>query len=538
MIEPETRETADFEPGPVVPRGRRRLDPALIVATVVVIALVVAVVKPWEPAARPGASPPAPSERPSPSAPAAAPTTALGPIDPTDRATVAHALASLTTRDAWGIRTLTTSLGVTGPSPFIERWQPAKPTGFTGIAPLRVTSETPIAFIGLTTPVDQAALDIRAWARGHDGAWHWLALRRLSSQLPAADLLLPPPEVDGKVLPAWPVGRYRFDLLLGQSIERIDLSVGPGAANADAPVSRPPAASAPGETSWPDVIGPGPYAVVDGEVRPLAGFGRDQLEVAEAWLAGDQVARAWLPAASELGVLLPAGAASPSGVIRRLAPDPVFLGPVAHQGVQQGPNGEARPYVGFADASGLLIQPGVYGMDIAWTDGGARQAASWYVELLPGPRVRGGSPLFMAARRFPGYAEPDGVVIAPSVEGSVDPIGPVLPSVPMSGVIGCSGEVIDGAITVIGVGHMPDRLPDRITATIAPSGSSDGPGEGPFPVRTYPLRIAPSVAPGLTLIAPADDPAFLPGTYRFGLDYGADGRRTFTICVGGAPPGG
>ena len=59
---------------------------------------------------------------------------------------------------------------------------------------------------------------------------------------------------------------------------------------------------------------------------------------------------------------------------------------------------------------------------------------------------------------------------------------------------------------------------------------------GALPPRQA-ARIAAGVAPGLTLLAPADDLAFPPGIYRIGLD-GADGRKTFTICIGDVPPGG
>jgi len=99
------------------------------------------------------------------------------------------------------------------------------------------------------------------------------------------------------------------------------------------------------------------------------------------------VARAYLPLATGLGVMLTSQARVGSANISRLAPDARFdAGPVL--------GGLSRiegrtPYLVFAPRDGGAFTPGVYAVSIEWTDALGSHAGTWHVELRPGPVAPG-----------------------------------------------------------------------------------------------------------------------------------------------------
>jgi hypothetical protein len=510
------RPSVDFEPVVLRPPGRRRRpEPALMGAVIVTVALAVAVVKPWHTA--PSGTTARPTHGPTAATAAAAPA-----LDPADPPTAVRVLAALAPHDAWGVRVVAPASG--GSVSLAETWQPAVPIDDDRISALAVTSTPGIVAIGVTAPADDSALDVRAWARGHDGQWHRLDVGRFASDRPAADLLLPPPTVDGAVLPAWPSGRYRLDLLTGDSIRRIDLTIDPDVAPAEAPISTVPSLDREGPIAWLGAVPSGPFAVADGVVQPLAGVAGDAITDAEAWLGDERVATAWLPSATGLGVLLPAGTRDPSGVIRRLAPDPIFAGPVGRAGVRFGAANARTPYVVFDAPEASRFEPGLYAMDIQWSGTEGRRARTWTMELRPGPVLRSTS-LLAAARRYAGQGGIPGLILQGAGRRQTDPAAAPVRTFAITPSIGCGDALIDETPAVIGFGHAVDDYLGTITVTLHGANGRE---------LDVPLRVARSVRPGLTLVAPVRGVAFSAGIYRFHIDdWPAD--QAFTVCLGTSP---
>ncbi len=521
---PDPRTSVDFAPVPIRSASHHRgPDRVVLAAIAVAFALVVAVLKPWD--AGPGAISRAP--RPSPGATAGA--VAVPPLDSGDSRTSVAILRALAFHDAWGIGVVSAD---PGPRPmFAESWQRAAPGEVVQIAPLLVTSASEIAAIRITAPSTETPLDVRVWARGHDGEWHWLEVGRFTSDRADADLLLPPPVVDGRFLPAWPSGRYRFDLLMGGYVTRIDLSVGPGAENADAPVTVPslaPVVAGSTADPWPGGIPLGPFAIADGVGRPVIARAGDPMTAAEAWLAGDAIARIDLPRTTGLGVMLRVSARAPAGVIRRLSPDAAFDGPVATVGVRLDTAGIGRTVVQFDQVAAGRFEPGVYALELSWDGFRGRESAIWHIELGPGPLSARPPPLLRAARRYADFAGNDALILSGGSRRDPDPGGPPVSAFPLVETIGCDRSIIRETPEVLGIGHQADDAPSSIRATI------EGPTRRTIDLR---LRIAPGVVPGLTLVAPARAATFAPGIYRFTMD-GRDGPTGFTVCLGASPTDG
>jgi hypothetical protein len=514
MSDPDPRTSVDFEPVAIQPPRRRRLDPARIGIVVVVIGLVAAIVKPWDDRAAGALSTAVPGIVATPAPIATAP-----PLDPRDPAAAVAVLAALEPHDGWGLR-LVTRAG----SRLVEAWQPALPTGGAETSPPLTTDAADIVAIGITAPLDSTPLDVRGWARGHDGAWNWLDLGTFASERPAADLLLPPPTVDGMTLAAWPPGRYRFDLLNGQSVDRVDLTIQPGVAEPDPPTSRWASVSTGSPTSWLGNVPSGAYVVVDGVVRPLVGGGGIAIGDGEAWLGQDGVASDWQPAATSMGVLLGPGDRNASGVIRRIAPDTSFAGPVGRRAIRYDPSNEPVPWIQFDAPAGDRFEPGVYAMDIRWTDANGAQARTWTVVLRPGPVPRS-TTMLDAARRYAGGAGTDSLILSGAGRRQSDPLAAPVRVLAIRPSIGCGDALIDETPAVLGLGHGFDVHPSNIAATLVTPDGDD---------VDVPLRIATSILPGLTLIAPARGVTFPAGIYRFTLD---DDPRTsgFTVCLGTSP---
>jgi hypothetical protein len=95
----------------------------------------------------------------------------------------------------------------------------------------------------------------------------------------------------------------------------------------------------------------------------------------------------------------------------------------------------------------------------------------------------------------------------------------------MAASIGCDEQLIDETPAVLGIGHPVTEFVDEVTATvIGPTGRE----------IDLPLRIAPDVVPGLTLVAPLRGATFAAGIYRF-VERRDSIEIPFTVCLGTSP---
>ena len=136
----------------------------------------------------------------------------------------------------------------------------------------------------------------------------------------------------------------------------------------------------------------GLFATVDGLGVALDVADSRPLDEADAWVAtllprGGRAARTvatvFQPRATGLGVMLTQHASVRLAVLRRLAPSPLVPVPPTISGIS-GPVGET-PYVVFAAPDGEALLPGAYAISVGWYEGGKDHAATWHVELRPGP---------------------------------------------------------------------------------------------------------------------------------------------------------
>ena len=269
MTADDRRTSVDFEPVALRPPGRRRRpDPILIGALGVVLALVVAVVEAvGRRYHRRGRQSPARADG---HGDGLVPVPSVRPLDLTDPRMLRHLLGVLTPHPAWGVRVIAHEPESSSASGLVEHWLQAIPTPDGRISPLVTSSVGTIAALGVTSPPIVTPIDVRAWARGHDDQWHWLDVGTVASDDPAADLLLPPPIVDGVALPAWPVGHYRLDLLMGQVAYQLDLTIDPDVPAPDAPVSQMDDDGRPDPPVGSATSRPGPTPSSTGRTSPWA----------------------------------------------------------------------------------------------------------------------------------------------------------------------------------------------------------------------------------------------------------------------------
>jgi hypothetical protein len=100
------------------------------------------------------------------------------------------------------------------------------------------------------------------------------------------------------------------------------------------------------------------------------------------------VARVFLPRATGLGVMLTAHASIELAVMRRLTPIPLVPTPPARGGISDSQG--RTPFVVFPAPDGRALAPGVYAISASWSDGTGLHAATWHVELRPGPVATAG----------------------------------------------------------------------------------------------------------------------------------------------------
>jgi hypothetical protein len=555
MTDADRVTSVDFDPVPLRPPGRRRLDPAVVGVLAVALALVLAIVKPWGGAAGDGTA-----DRPSPVARASeapdAPVSAPGPIAAaTDPRIAARYLSVLRTRDSWGIRAV---IAAPGHPDLAERWVAAELGRRLGDDPMTTrldASGNEVLALGVTTPADATPLAIRVWQTGPNGTLVWLDARRVASDLPAGELLLLPPTLDGEAARQWPAGDYRIDLLMGTWIERLGVRLARTAVVAEPsddptrpttpPVGPDRAAMPP---AWLGNVPAGAFAVVDGVVKPLPGEPGSTLQDAQAWLdvatgaragagAGHHVASTGRVGVTRIGVMLPGGAHAASGILRPLTSAPDFEGQPALVGDRVDASNNPTAFLLFRTPDGEPWPAGTYAIEATWIGPGGRQAATWHIVLTPGP-VEGETNLLAAARAYGRFAGVDGLLIG-SAEQLRDPVRAAgfqaraiepdpATSEPSLGPIGCEGADFPAKPPVIGLGHPVDRVPSSVEITA--SGRLDQ------TIATR-LRTAVDVVPGLTLLAPARGATFPDGVYRITI-HDDRGVRELRVCLGTSPFGG
>jgi hypothetical protein len=379
-------------------RRRRRLDPVVVGAIVVVIALVVAVAKPWggDDSGTPADADAAAASAISPSASGAA-DGAMGPTPATGTAGRAPIWADVspvvTSHDAWGVRAILSEgrAGLASDSPigYSERWIPATldSTGRTSVYIER--DERSMVVLGVSAPLDARAQDARVWRVHRDDRLEWVDAVQLLSGHVDASFLFVRPGTDG-TLPyvGWLPGTYRIDVLTLTGIARIEIRI-PGRFGDVPPLddAPPPPTVVPGAAaSQVDAILGGMFATVDGSAVPLDAVGYRPLTEREAWLdvalaEGAFVATAYLPRATGLGVMFAPGDDITGSAIRRLAPGERFDAPRPFNGMSDRQGGVL--YVLFPAPDGVW-EPGVYAVTVDWTDQSGEHESTWHVELLPG----------------------------------------------------------------------------------------------------------------------------------------------------------
>lgn len=504
---------------------RRALDPLAIGAAMVAIGLLVAIVKPWGDVPAISASPAVAAASPG-SVGGSTPPTAVALLTASDStATAVAILAALQPRDDWGVRIVVADSADLGRGGALtERWR-ERSNGEPDRS-IRFQVDAPILALGITTPSDQAPLAIRIWRLQGDGTWRWVDARRPESDRPAADLVLLPPREVGARLVSWPSGRYRLDVLLGSTIERLEVSIDTPAL----PVLDPdPVAIDNGEgLAWPGILVSGPFAVVEGRVEPLDAQPLTDPTEAASWLDIDGgVGVVSSRAVAGLGVALPPGSTGVSGSIRRLAPSPL----AGESGVVGGEVGvrldaAARPVVAvrFDVPRDLAVASGVYALFARWREGEAAQSTTWVVEVRPPGDGRATS-LLNAARRYAIHAGSGTLVFSGGGRRQENPALAPVRALPLGESIGCGADIIDETPAVLGFALADGETLIGVEARLrAPLGRT----------LTVPIRLAREVVPGLSLAAPVRGAAFAAGIYRFELETRSGSRRV-TVCLGTSP---
>ncbi len=535
---PREPSSAAFEPTPLTPR-RRRVDPALIGALVVVAGIGLAVLKPWaspgpdDTAARATATSSGAIGDSATAMPAPSRSSAPAVIDSTPPIPWSFAAEALEPHGGWGVRAIVrgrqTGSGSPGDGPgtgLVERWaEPESAADGTATA-LLPTADQGVLALGITFPADELPLDVRIF-RDTERGWQWLDTEPIGPSPAVGAFLFAPPRIGGAVRPNWPTGAYRIEVLVGETIRRLDVDV------PDRFEVVPQAGFIPDEvrTGLVSPFAPelgstgrrGPFLVDAGRTVWLDAIGADALEPADAWLTTQlapggierqPVVAVHAPRANGFGYLFAADATDISVELARLQPEG-SPGDVRRAIGARFAGDDRLPFVILRAPAGEPWLPGIYRMDVGWSDGGGAHRTSVHVELRPGPF--GTQPIILGSLRrlapaagremVAGVSEPAGSAVDLSCTGSR------------------TGETIVSSDppAVIGLGHPPGEAPATVVAERVLQGS----GSAEF----IPVSIAREPIPGLTLLVPANGDAFPPGVYRLTTTTGFEARDR-TICAG------
>ena len=538
-MEPEARRPAEgLRIDPVRVGRRRTVVPAAIVAILSVVFVGLALVKPWDASwatvaiASGAPTPQATLMSNAPSARAVSPVVTATPFPA--QPTPADLLAASLNHDAWGVRAMVVPGGLTptgdgSGAGLIERWLAidvgagaAWDAGVTGTA---VEPGDDVLALGVTTPENSMPLDIRFWRLESDSALRRVVPRPVRGREAGSWLFLPDPR-EATSLDTWPAGTYRIDVLLGSRIVRL-ITIVPG----DTPVGR---GRAPEVGEPPDLVdqlrsfAAGPFAVTPRRPLPIEVSSHDQLDERLAWL-GPATGRLEISAIGRV-------AADPvTGIGVLLKPDEHLVS--ANLGLVAPRNTEAPdvrifplPPVPRSDserAEGIIIEhadlrplePGSYALtESTRLVSGAERTQTWNIEIVPStPPPPPGNPLASMARWVPLMSDPDHLAGEPLVSerdlGQPD------------------GDGTCGGSANIGTG-------DELFGIVEPPGFEVG------QIRLFamdmvrssdvPIRVAPNVIDGLTLVA-VPHGGLVAGQYQlivYSTSPAAPETFLYTVCVG------
>ncbi len=537
-------------------KPRRGPDPASIVVVFIVVFLVVAVAKPWEfgrpgpsspvtaigtprPSAIPSASVAPTGPTPSPSAPADAPVPSPTP-NGLELASWQPEVASATRdHDAWGVRAFTDS--PTGGPTLAETWvaaqQSARNAGDPCTAPhsqaiwLTTSAQRPIVAIGVTTPHQDAVLDVRIWLGGD---MRYVPTTGVALPGEGTELVfLPPASLSADR--TWRPGSYRIDVLTSACIVTIQLDIrGDVAANApalpfanldDTTITNDSAMWPVGAFALTASRASGPLITMTAFLgQPIQG----KVDARTAWTGLSTAAP------GDLGQFeTPLEGASILGVdLAAVTVDTAVLSEIAPLAVRLSTQGEVITVRGSGDTSGHVVvafrQPetgfgaGTYRIDATWHAGAVEDRASWLLDVYPS--ADGSlSPLIDAVRSA---ATADSGVrewgIAPELSQATTSQQPnTAPLDPAKLGDTCRGGQLLGPQRVISAEHADAPVSGVSVSRLFTGGSS--------------IRIDSEAAidpfPGRVLVAPLHTPTWPAGYYELAFT-GASKPEHLVFCVG------
>jgi hypothetical protein len=549
--------SVEFEPVQLGPR--RRVDPVVIGALVVVVALAAAVVKPWNTGPVVGIAAVGPgnaAQTPSPSAPRPEPSLVspspslppiVQPVNTAAFATWGRVRAVVEPHDEWGIRAIVgRSSGLLAPPGdlrYEDVWSPVPAAaGRLPTIDIEPDDQTVVA-IGITFPPSHAPIDSRIWLQRPDRL-EWIDTQAIEPS-PSGGGFLYRVIGPGGAIQNWSAGRYRIDVLVDGGIRRFGFTL-PNrfevVPDRPDPAPTPSYLIDPAGGALPD-LPIGLFITAGGVSIPLPSEEGPSLTETAAWLNVDpgtghaprsHLATVFAPLATGIGVMLPPGSVVERSSVRRLAPEPLAAEPEL---VKDDPTaGPSAAHVLYRAPSGGAWAPGVYRVAIRWADAAGLHDRSWHLELRPGP-VGELPSMLLAARGFARYAGSTGVVVgtAEPLEGGPRAVAIRLlragqgtgTGIPPRDRVPCDGVRVDGLSGVVGLAGPIDAPPPMAVARVLFEFNRSG---------EQPLLTASGDVPGLTLVAPAGEPPLPSDAYQLRVDDTTHPEGA-TVCLSFSPAG-
>jgi hypothetical protein len=559
-----------FEPRPLRPPGRRAPDRAVLILLAGVLFVGLSITKPWQASPEPAPVAAMPSAVPSEPPPTPPPLISL-------RAAAVAAVAR--GHDEWGLRMITMDRGVG----LTITWLPVAPTvaqqawdtygpGAPGV--FSVLDRSPVVALGVTTPAASTPLAVRAWQVYAGGSARLLPLAGIidpdgdQANPPGLELFGAPASTapaDGSDIAIWGPGVYRFDMLVGDSVRSIAVRL-PDESSSSPPDPLPvdiapdAAERATREAAALAVTQP-TLAWVASDLSPRTpasvSLPSGPLEAAGAWSAEAQPPAAWwsdeqppavvvqAPLRADvlaLGAILPSGSVIAGARLTQLSPSRFVWFDVAPRSpfrLTPPPNAKF-----FFEPESIPYPDGTYRLDVTWSGGGSRHETSLYARLTGGMAPPGPTGWQLAAARYASYAGRWGLMVGTAPPASGGPAWsqirqlvpppdapPSAASTTSQGTLG--PNCLDGPLAgpnerIIGLtspgGHTP--------ASVRVDREYEGGQVVPFPVA-----LAPTVEPGLTLLAPAGGGTWPVGVYAISIASiltgdGPQVTRIMPLCVG------
>jgi hypothetical protein len=235
--------------------------------------------------------------------------------------------------------------------------------------------------LGVTTPPDALALDVRFWRVSEDRGWARILPKPIPGPEPSAWLWRPDDAwstADG----TWPSGTYRLDVLLGTRIVRLEVVV-PGDLVATGWAPTPNPFAQPVERAL-DAVAPGPFVIGDFGPTGVPLAAAEPFDEREAWLAPflgtGFVGQAYATSVSAVGVAAPSDDAPTELLVEQVSglSSPAAIGVDLESVRSRG--GSVAALVG-RPLGGHLVPDGLWRLTASWPGG---RTASWEVQISPG----------------------------------------------------------------------------------------------------------------------------------------------------------